>query len=188
MMDLDIPRGVQMILLRLARTSIQDAILKDGSLEAALSKVELTPPLLLTMGLFVTLREAGGERRLRGCIGTMSSAKPLYRTVIATAPKAALEDPRFSPLGEDELPEMHISLSVLSPPQPLDDLEELVLGRDGLQLERGAYRSVFLPQVAPEQGWNRQQFLERLAMKAGLPKDGWRQASLFTFRALLFEE
>jgi AmmeMemoRadiSam system protein A len=187
-MDFDIPRPAQTILLRLARLSIQEAISKDGSLRELLSSLEPSPPLLLTAGLFVTLKEARDERRLRGCIGTMSSTDPLYETVIATAPKAALEDPRFPPLAPDELPSVSISLSVLSPLQPLGELEDLVIGRDGLQLERGAHRAVFLPQVAPEQGWDRQQLLERLAMKAGLHKDGWRKARLSTFRARLFGE
>jgi AmmeMemoRadiSam system protein A len=185
-MDFDIPRSERMTLLRLARSAIRDAILDDGSLQAAMAQLELTPPLLLSAGLFVTLKEE--DNKLRGCIGKMSSRKPLYRTVISTAPMAALEDPRFSPLAEDELAGVHISLSVLSPLQPLDDLEELVLGRHGLQLERAAQSAVFLPQVAEEQGWDRQQYLERLAMKAGLPKDEWRGARLSTFQALVFEE
>jgi AmmeMemoRadiSam system protein A len=187
-MDFDIPREEQLTLLRLARLSIQDAISQDGSLREALAALELTPPLLLTAGLFVTLKEMGEGDRLRGCIGIMRSAKPLYKTVISTAPKAALEDPRFSPLGADELAGVRLSLSVLSSMQPLDDPESLALGRDGLQLERGAHRSVFLPHVATEQGWDRLQFLERLALKAGLPKEGWQEAKLSTFRAMQFEE
>jgi AmmeMemoRadiSam system protein A len=178
-----------MKLLRLARCSISDSLLNDGSLQAELSTLELTPPLLQTAGLFVTLKEAAGAGwRLRGCIGTMSSTKPLYRTVISTAPKAALQDPRFPPLREDELAGLHISLSILSPLKPLDDPGDLVLGRDGLQLERDIHRAVFLPQVAVEQGWNRRKFLERLAVKAGLPKDGWRDSRLSTFQSLLLEE
>jgi AmmeMemoRadiSam system protein A len=187
-MDFDIPRTAQTTLLRLARLSIQDAILGDGALRATLSSLQLTPPLLLTAGLFVTLKERDEKQSLRGCIGIMSSDKPLYETVIATAPKAALEDPRFPPLEAQELPAVRISLSVLSPLQPLADIDRLVIGRDGLQLERGAHRAVFLPQVAPEQGWNRRQLLERLAMKAGLPKDGWREAGLSVFQARLFGE
>jgi AmmeMemoRadiSam system protein A len=185
-MDLSIPHDARRSLLDLARASIRDAILKDGSLEIAMEKTEITPPMLAERGLFVTIKEA--DRRLRGCIGTMSSRKPLYRTVIDTAPRAALEDPRFSPLGGEELEGVRISLSVLSPLRPLRDTAELVLGRDGLQLELREYRSVFLPQVATEQGWGRHQFLERLAMKAGLAKDAWREASLSVFEAVVFEE
>jgi AmmeMemoRadiSam system protein A len=185
-MDLIIPDTARRSLLALARASIRDAILKDRSLSTAMEKTKITPPMLMELGLFVTIKES--SRRLRGCIGTMSSRKPLYQTVIDTAPKAALEDPRFSPLSGEELEAVHISLSVLSPLRPLQDTRELVLGRDGLQLERGEYRSVFLPQVATEQGWNRLQFLERLAMKAGLPKDGWRDAILSIFEAVVFEE
>ncbi len=185
-MDLSIPEEARTSLLVLARASIQDALRKDGSLDAALKKTDITPPMLVELGLFVTIKEA--SRRLRGCIGTMRSRKPLYLTVIETAPKAALEDPRFPPLGEDELGSVSISLSVLSPLRPLRDSGELVLGRDGLQLERGEYRSVFLPWVATEQGWNRQEFLERLALKAGLSREGWREARLSVFEAMVFEE
>jgi AmmeMemoRadiSam system protein A len=187
-MDFDIPSKEQKTLLLLARVAIRDAILNDSSLQAALSGIVLTPPLLLKAGLFVTLKESGQGGRLRGCIGTMSSAEPLYKNVISTAPKAAMEDPRFSPLGEQELQSVSLSLSVLTPLQPIDDPEQIAVGRDGVQLERGAHRAVFLPNVALEQGWNRRQLLERLAIKAGLPEDGWREAMLCTFRAQQFGE
>jgi AmmeMemoRadiSam system protein A len=185
-MDLSIPEHARRSLLGLARASIQDAIHKDGSLDAAMENTDITPPMLIEMGLFVTIKEA--SRQLRGCIGTMSSGKPLYRTVIETAPLAALEDPRFPPLGADELGSVRISLSVLSPMRPLRDTGELVPGRDGLQLEAGKHRSVFLPQVATEQGWDRQELLERLALKAGLSRAGWRDATLSVFEATVFEE
>jgi AmmeMemoRadiSam system protein A len=185
-MDLSIPEQARRSLLVLARASIKDAIRRDGSLDATMEKTDITPPMLVELGLFVTIKEA--NRRLRGCIGTMSSRKPLYRTVIDTAPRAALEDPRFPPLGEHELGSVSISLSVLSPMRPLRDTCELVLGRDGVQLERGEHRSVFLPWVATDQGWNRQEFLERLALKAGLSRGGWREARLSVFEATVFEE
>lgn len=185
-MDLSLPERARRSLLGLARASIQDAVRKDGSLDAAMEQTEITPPMLVELGLFVTIKEA--SRRLRGCIGTMSSRKPLYRTVIDTAPRAALQDPRFPPLGEDELGSVLISLSVLSPMRPLRDAGELVPGRDGIQLELREHRSVFLPQVATEQGWNRQELLERLALKAGLSREGWRDARLAVFEAVVFEE
>jgi AmmeMemoRadiSam system protein A len=180
-------------LLHLARASIREAIHGDGSLDEALEGLELTPGLRVKSGVFVTLKQPGAkgepaEGRLRGCIGLMTSAEPLYRTVIGTAPKAALEDPRFPPLDAPELDGVRISLSILSPMRPLRELDDLVLGRHGLQLVSGAHRSVFLPQVPVEQRWDRARYLEQLALKAGLPRDGWRDGELRIFEAVAFGE
>lgn len=190
-MHLNLPDSERNKLLRLARASIQEAICHDGSLEAELNRVEITPPMLTQHGVFITLKTGGqGDEpaRLRGCIGIMDSSKPLFRSVIETAPKAALEDPRFPQLQAEELPQVTISLSILSDMQKLHSLDELMVGRDGLQLNKGQYRSVFLPQVATEQGWDRERYLEQLALKAGLPSDGWRGAELSTFQAMVFGE
>jgi AmmeMemoRadiSam system protein A len=182
-------------LLRLARFSIHEAIEHDGSLKRVLEQARITPGMRIRRGLFVTLKSHAGDRgqaqtatRLRGCIGTMYSDRPLYETVIDTAPKAALEDPRFPPLTRDELDALKISLSVLSPMKRLADVSELVIGRDGLQLVKGARRSVFLPQVPVEQLWDQRRYLEQLALKAGLHRDGWRGAELSTFEAESFGE
>mgnify|MGYP001820560828 CR=1 FL=1 len=182
-------------LLRLARSSIRDAIERDGCLARLLDETRITPEMRVRRGLFVTLKSkvdgSGAERaggRLRGCIGTMSSDRPLYETVIDTAPKAALADPRFPPLTGDELDGVRISLSVLSPMSRIDDIDDLLIGRDGLQLVKGSRRAVFLPQVPVEQRWDRGRYLEQLALKAGLPRDGWRGAELSVFEAELFGE
>jgi AmmeMemoRadiSam system protein A len=179
-------------LLRLARASIRDAIHGDGSLRAELGALNITPELSAKAGVFVTLKAPaeGGVpgARLRGCIGTMTSDKPLYETVIDIAPKAALQDPRFPALTPEELPGVTISVSVLTPMQKLDSVDDLVLGKHGLQLVSGLHRSVFLPQVPVEQKWDRRRYLEQLALKAGLPRNGWRGADLYTFEALGFGE
>jgi len=180
-------------LLALARASIQDAILGDGSLRACEEALVITPQMRTRAGLFVTLKIKGEEGappsgRLRGCIGLMSSERPLHETVIDTAPKAALGDPRFTPLGADELAAVTLSLSVLSPMTKLRTIDGLIIGRHGLQLSKDSHRSVFLPQVPVEQGWDADRYLQQLALKAGLPKDGWRGAELATFEALSFSE
>jgi AmmeMemoRadiSam system protein A len=112
----------------------------------------------------------------------------VYRAVIDTAPKAAMEDPRFPPLEAAEIPSVRLGISVLTPARPIDRADEIVIGRDGVVLRRGFHRSVFLPQVAREQGWDVRRLLEHLALKAGLSRNDWRDADLSTFRSESFEE
>lgn len=137
--------------------------------------------------LFVTLRIGG---RLRGCIGTLAPEGDLSRTAPKIALRAAFEDPRFPGLGSEELADCTIEISVLTPPRPLEDPEEIVIGRDGLILELGGRRSLLLPQVATEWGFDRPTFLGELSRKAGLPPDAWRQpgAKLWSFQAEVFAE
>jgi AmmeMemoRadiSam system protein A len=192
-MRLDISQGDREKLLRLARASISEALGRDGVVRAALSGLVITPEMRVRAGLFVTLKVDAGEGappggKLRGCIGVMSSERPLYETVIETAPRAAIHDPRFPPLTADELDGVRLSLSILSPMEPLAGVEELEIGRHGLQLTRGMHRAVFLPQVPVEQGWDVGRYLEQLALKAGLPQDGWRGAELATFESVNFSE
>ena len=137
--------------------------------------------------VFVTLRI--GER-LRGCIGTLAPEGDLSRTVPRFAIRAAFEDPRFPALSEPELPECTIEISVLTPPRAIGSPEEIQIGRDGLILEFGGRRSLLLPQVATEWGFDRTTFLAELSRKAGLPPEAWRQAEarLWSFQAEVFSE
>jgi hypothetical protein len=125
---------------------------------------------------------------LRGCIGTLEASMPLAQAVAYYAERAAFDDPRFPPLDAAELDRLTIHVSVLLSRRPLADATELRLGRDGVILERGGARSVFLPQVAVEQGWDVSRLLEQLARKAGLEPAGWRDADLFAFEAEAFGE
>ena len=137
--------------------------------------------------LFVTLRK--GEA-LRGCIGTLAPEGDLSRTVPKFALRAAFEDPRFPGLAAEELPQCTIEISILTPPRPLEEPEEIVIGRDGLILEIGGRRALLLPQVATEWGFDRSTFLGELSRKAGLKPDAWRQpgARLWSFQAEVFAE
>jgi len=137
-------------------------------------------------GAFVTLKKHG---ELRGCIGHMAEDMPLCRTVSGMALMAGLEDRRFSPVTAQELPNLEIEISVLTPARPVPDASHIVVGRDGVTLSKSGRSAVFLPQVAPEQGWSRDTMLDHLCLKAGLPKDAWRQgATLATFQAIVFSE
>jgi AmmeMemoRadiSam system protein A len=137
--------------------------------------------------LFVTLRLDG---QLRGCIGTLAPEGDLARAVPRFARKAAFEDPRFSELTPEELPACAIEISVLTPPRPVEDPEEIVVGRDGLILELGSRRGLLLPQVATEWGFDRTTFLAEVSRKAGLPPDAWRLpgARLWSFQAEVFAD
>ncbi len=138
-------------------------------------------------GLFVTLNRHG---KLRGCIGTLSPEGDLTRVIAEFARRAAFEDPRFAPLGAGELPECRIEISVLTAPQPLEGLAEIVIGRDGLIVEGRGCRGLLLPQVATEWGFAPARFLQEACRKAGLPPDAWRDPGVrvWKFQAEVFGE
>ena len=120
---------------------------------------------------------------LRGCLGHLDADKPLGRAVAEMAVAAAREDPRFPPVTEQELGDLSVEISVLSTPEPAPP-EDVVPGRDGVLVRRGARQGVFLPQVATEQSWNRETLLTMVCRKAGLPDGAWRDrgCDLLVFR------
>jgi AmmeMemoRadiSam system protein A len=137
-------------------------------------------------GSFVTLKKKGA---LRGCIGEIFPVRPLNRSVFLNALSAAFRDHRFPPLQDEELDEVEIEISVLTRPRPIQTVDEIELGRHGIVLERGNHRAVFLPQVAPEQGWTLEEALAHLSVKAGLDPNGWREGTQFqVFEANVFCE
>jgi AmmeMemoRadiSam system protein A len=144
------------------------------------------PALGRKQGAFVTLKRKG---QLRGCIGHMAEDQPLYRVVGAMALQAAFNDRRFAPIAEHELSEIDVEVSVLTPRRRVAGPAAVVLGRDGVGLQKAGRSAVFLPQVPGEQGWNLEQTLEGLCRKAGLPQGCWRDgAQLYTFQADVFHE
>jgi AmmeMemoRadiSam system protein A len=130
-----------------------------------------SPVLREKRGAFVTVTKAG---QLRGCIGYVQPYKPLYQTVEEMAAQAAFSDPRFSPVTAEELPDLEIEISVLTPVRRIKDVEEIVVGKHGIIIEKGFYSGLLLPQVATEYGWDRKTFLEHTCLKAGLPTDAWK--------------
>ena len=140
------------------------------------------------MGAFVTLNDKA-TGALRGCIGEIMPMRPLVEAVAARAVDSALGDPRFSPVSERELANLRVEVSVLTPPRPVESWRDIVLGRDGMTLEKGNAFAVFLPQVAPEQAWDLPTTLSYLSQKAGLSPDAWRSGAKFeTFQAEVFHE
>ena len=169
-------------LLQLARETIEQ-YLDSGTTPLARG---LPPVLCRNQGAFVTLKKAG---RLRGCIGHLAEDTPLGQVVGAMAMQAAFNDRRFDPLQKEELDGLEIEISVLTPFRPVSGPEAVVPGRDGVVLRKSGKSAVYLPQVATEQGWDRDQLLTQLSLKAGLPADAWRRgAQLSVFQAEVFGE
>ncbi|MCL5998872.1 MAG: AmmeMemoRadiSam system protein A [Chloroflexi bacterium] len=150
-----------------------------------LPAVQLSDPALTQCaGAFVTLIQ-GAE--LRGCIGHIRADMPLYRVVQQMAIAAATEDPRFPPMCADELENLEIEISVLSPLQTITNIEQVEVGKHGLLIAKGGCRGLLLPQVAVEHGLDRYAFADAVCWKAGLPPGSWRRgATIQVFTALVF--
>ena len=171
------------ILLETARRSIETAF--EGKYWLP-SDTQLTQTLKVECGAFVTLHLHG---RLRGCVGNLVGVRPLYKTVAEMARAAAFEDDRFRPLTREELEQVHIEISVLSPLRQISSPDELVLGRDGVLMVKDGRSGTFLPQVADETGWTREEFLGHCARdKAGIGWNGWKDADLYVYQAEVFDE
>jgi AmmeMemoRadiSam system protein A len=138
-------------------------------------------------GAFVTLHKG---KNLRGCIGRMSSPEALEKTVRRMAAESAFRDPRFPPLVPEELPLCRIEISVLSPMERCPDPRSVKVGLHGLYLSYRGRTGVLLPQVPVEQGWNLDEYLDYICVKAGVPAGSYDQAGaeLYTFTAVVFQE
>ena len=165
-------------LLDLARRAVEAAV-RDGDPPPA--PASLRGALRETGAAFVTLRAAG---RLRGCVGHVQAVAPLWESVRDMARAAARQDGRFEPLRPEELADLAIEISILSPIRPVRP-EEIVPGLHGLYVRRGSRAGLLLPQVAAERGWDREEFLRRAFEKAGLPP-GDPEAELYAFTAERF--
>lgn len=184
---LELSAADKQALLALARSSIGQAL--KGAKPAAPEDLGVTPTPAMKqiMGGFVTLT-IGGE--LRGCIGEIFPRRPLADVVLAHAQDAAFHDPRFPPLTAREFPRIRIEISALTPPVPVDSYEDIEIGKHGMFIELAGRSAVFLPQVAPEQGWDLATTLTHLSSKAGLPGNAWQdpRAKFTVFEAAVFHE
>lgn len=177
----------QQKLLQMARDAISTALLGVHFPESSYC----APPLEQVAGVFVTLRcRSANDLLLRGCIGQVQAEDPLYKSVPALAVKAARHDPRFPPLAQEELPSLHISISILSALEQLPEPEAFEIGSHGLLIEGYGRRGLLLPEVPLARDWGKQEFLQALCRKAGLPANSWRdqRVKLFGFTTLEFEE
>ena len=176
-----------MILLSQARETITAKI--EGRNPSYPQSIPANSNLNEPCGAFVSLH-LKPQRSLRGCIGRMTANLPLIETVRIMASEAAFSDPRFPPLGYEELTRLHIEISALSPMSPCDDPQKVKVGVHGLYLRRGGRSGVLLPQVPVEQGWDLDQYLEYICIKAGLAPGSYKapDAELLTFTAIVFGE
>ncbi len=170
-------------LLRIARSSIK------AHLTGQMPDDPEDPPqhLCQPCGVFVSLHRQG---HLRGCIGYLEAVKPLVAAVQEMAAAAAFHDPRFPPVRQEELADLDLEISVLSPMRRILRVEAIEVGKHGLYIERGLARGLLLPQVATQCGWDRITFLEQTCCKAGLPPDAWKdpETRIYVFTAEIFSD
>ncbi len=167
-------------LLGFARTALEAGVRGD--------RLPPVPPdlNLPASGVFVTIHCHG---ELRGCLGTLDHREVLGEAVQRLASDVCQRDYRFAPIQADELRDVAIDLSVLTPPERVSDPREIKVGRDGLIVQQGSRRGLLLPQVATEQGWDVETFLSQTCVKAGLAPDAWRNgAEVLRFEAEVFGE
>ena len=170
------------LLKRVAAESIATAF--DGKSSPALALCESHPALCQECGAFVTLTMHG---HLRGCIGHFGEDEPLCKMVFQMARAAAFEDPRFRPLRSEELDDIEIEISVLTPMRRIYSLDEFELHRHGIYIKKGYRSGTYLPQVADEVNWSKEEFVAHCSHdKAGLGWNGWRDAELYVYEAIVF--
>jgi AmmeMemoRadiSam system protein A len=182
-----VEKNNQKLLLKLARESILENLTAKGSPTLELLEQSKIKELCGNEGSFVTLRIGDN---LRGCIGNIIGEKPLYRQIYRLAKESAFGDPRFRALSLAEADQIKIEISILTVPKVIKNVDEIVLGRDGVILTSGFQRALFLPQVALEQEWDLETMLINLSLKANLQPTAWQQHStkFEVFQATVFEE
>lgn len=184
--SIEVPANTRRSLLQYSR-DVLSAKLEGKDIPAPPQELRASPLAELSMGMFVTLRKHGD---LRGCIGTMKSDKPLLPTLARVTLESAFQDYRFSPLKSEELPQVVIEHSLLTPPRSVPGPDHIVLGIHGIILKKGFRSAVFLPEVATDQGWTIEQTLAALSRKAGLSQNAWRsrEAAFEVFETIHYGE
>jgi AmmeMemoRadiSam system protein A len=181
-------------LVRLARAALATHFFGGDDLGRELSAWPKGKERERRQGVFVTLNrtdpdEVRTKGRLRGCIGQPEPSFPLYYGTVQAALDAALGDSRFEPVTAAELARLEVEVTVLSPRRPVGSWREIKLGTHGIVLQKADKAALFLPQVAPENGWTLEQTLTALSEKAGLPRDAWKDGARFAvFTGQAFEE
>lgn len=174
----------QETLLKIARETLE-TYLRSGNL-SQISAKDLSKTLKQPAGAFVSLYMGG---RLRGCIGNFTPSTPLYLVVQEMTIAAAMRDRRFAPVESTELEYISIEISVLTPLQQINSIEEFQLGKHGIYMKKNGKSGTFLPQVADGTGWSTEEFLGHCARdKAGIGWDGWKDADLYVYEAIVFGE
>ncbi|SMC25762.1 hypothetical protein SAMN02746041_02425 [Desulfacinum hydrothermale DSM 13146] len=174
-LDLGLSESEREELKRIALQALRHKLLGEESPRLRLDSHRLQEK----RGAFVSLHKKG---MLRGCIGYVEGRRPLWETVREAAVQAALSDPRFPPLRAEELPEVDLEISALTPLERMTDPMDFEVGRHGLVVRKGFMSGLLLPQVAVEHGWDKEQFLSWTCKKAGLSEDAWRRSGTEIYR------
>ena len=176
-----ISEAEQIQLLALARQALEARVAGRPSPD-----VVCAGPLALRCGAFVSIH-CGDD--MRGCLGRLTVDVPLGQTLVHLGGAVADRDPRFPPVTANELRLLHVEISLLTPEWAIASIDEIEVGRHGLIIEHGRARGLLLPQVATEHAWDRETFLAHTCIKAGLPRDAWRNgARILIFEARVFSE
>jgi AmmeMemoRadiSam system protein A len=171
-------------LFSIARNSIHKMLFENKRLTIEPSNI--SPNLKKCMGAFVTLNIDGN---LRGCIGQFTSTEPLYEVVNQMAVASAFEDMRFNPVSKEEFNKLKIEISVLGALKKINNISEIVLGKHGIYIKKDFRSGTMLPQVATGNHWTLEQFLGYTSRdKAGLGWDGWKNADIYIYEAVVLEE
>ncbi|MDP4281902.1 MAG: AmmeMemoRadiSam system protein B [Bacteroidota bacterium] len=174
----------KMEMLSIARSTLEQNIKQHK--KPVFDTAGFSPALKVHAGAFVTLTEGG---QLRGCIGRFTADEPLYDVIIEMAIAAATQDERFPQVEPTEVDNIKIEISVLTPMKKINSIGEIVLGKHGIYIRKGHMAGTFLPQVAKETGWTKEEFLGHCARdKAGIGWDGWKTADIYTYEAIVFSE
>jgi hypothetical protein len=182
--DFSLSDDEKMTLLNIARSAISEYLASGQKPE--IGQDMLSDRLKDDYGAFVTLMKDGS---LRGCIGRFEASEPLYAVVREMAISAAVRDHRFPPVSDEEVGELVIEISVLTPLRRIQSVDEIELGKHGIYIKKGFNSGTFLPQVATETGWTLEEFLGHCARdKAGIGWDGWKDAELYIYEAYVFSE
>jgi len=177
----------KLTLLKLARDTLEGCVKEGKKPDLHSGEYTFSRNLYEKRGVFVTLNKNGN---LRGCIGHIQPREQLFNAVIDNAINSSMNDGRFRPVSEDELSDIEIDISVLSPIKKVSGADKFIPGKHGIIIHMGGMRAVFLPQVATEQGWDREETLAHLCNKAGLPSYSWKDEEMefFVFTAEVFHE
>jgi len=191
---LDISDEEGKLLVKIARDAVENYVRDCERIEPS---KDLPEKFYEKCGVFVTIKKCEyGEKNLRGCIGYPYPDNPLIEAIIDSGIAAAVEDPRFEPLSADELDEVLIEVSVLTPPElivvksPREYPSKVKIGEDGLIFRWVWGSGLLLPQVPVEYNWDAEEFLSHTCMKAGAPPDAWLSpnVNIYKFQAIVFEE
>ena len=180
--DFELSEGEKYWLLQHARTKINSAFERIRPI----TDNEIPPKLKTQVGAFVSVYV---EDKLNGCIGHIGEDTPLWKVVEQSAFCAAYEDSRFNPLKKEQLVKFKLEISVLTPLRKVKSIDEIIPGKHGILIRKGLNQGTFLPQVASRMNWSREELLEKCSRdKAGLGRDGWKDAEIFIYEAIVFKE